>query len=93
MRINCFCLVTWKPTLIHKHELKYHILQTNDTSLLSTPIPLKDGASQKKDIAEEDGNSRGPSKTPLKGVKTLEPRTPTPFKNALAEFGKKRSEV
>lgn len=73
--------------------VKRTTIKTNDTSLLSTPIPLKDGASQKKDIAEEDGNSRGPSKTPLKGVKTLEPRTPTPFKNALAEFGKKRSEV
>ncbi|XP_062548005.1 myb protein isoform X2 [Armigeres subalbatus] len=82
------------PSILRrKRKIRDENEMTNDTSLLSTPIPLKDGASQKKDIAEEDGNSRGPSKTPLKGVKTLEPRTPTPFKNALAEFGKKRSEV
>ncbi|EJY58092.1 AAEL014286-PB [Aedes aegypti] len=73
--------------------VKRAAFKTNDTSLLSTPIPLRDAQSQKRDNAEEDGSSRGPIKTPLKDGKTLEPRTPTPFKNALAEFGKKRSEV
>lgn len=68
-------------------------VKINDTSLLSTPIPLKDGPSQTRDIAEDDGSSRCPTKTPMKSSKALEPRTPTPFKNALAEFGKKRSEV
>ncbi|EDS43803.1 myb [Culex quinquefasciatus] len=41
-------------------------------------------------LAEDDG--KGPAKTPAKGVK-IEPRTPTPFKNAMAELGKRRSEV
>lgn len=74
--------------------VKRATFKTNDTSLLSTPIPLRDGHSQKKETSEDDGSSsRAPIKTPLKDVRSLEPRTPTPFKNALAEFGKKRSEV
>ncbi|XP_019564626.2 myb-related protein A isoform X1 [Aedes albopictus] len=73
--------------------VKRATFKTNDTSLLSTPIPPKDAQNHKKETAEDDGSSRGPIKTPLKDAKTLEPRTPTPFKNALAEFGKKRSEV
>lgn len=63
----------------------------NDTSLLSTPIPLKDAQILRKDPSEED--SKGAIKTPLKDIKCLEPRTPTPFKNAMAEVGKRRSEV
>uniref|UniRef100_A0A1Q3EY92 Putative transcription factor myb superfamily protein n=1 Tax=Culex tarsalis TaxID=7177 RepID=A0A1Q3EY92_CULTA len=63
---------------------------TNDTSLLSTPIPLKDGGASSKITTDED--AKGPAKTPMKGVK-IEPRTPTPFKNAMAELGKRRSEV
>ncbi|ETN63276.1 myb [Anopheles darlingi] len=36
----------------------------------------------------------GKTQTPLKETKpSLEPRTPTPFKNAMAEVGKRRSEV
>ncbi|XP_021702812.1 myb protein isoform X2 [Aedes aegypti] len=82
------------PSILRrKRKFRDENEMTNDTSLLSTPIPLRDAQSQKRDNAEEDGSSRGPIKTPLKDGKTLEPRTPTPFKNALAEFGKKRSEV
>lgn len=71
--------------------VKRSVFKTNDTSLLSTPILLKEGLNLKKETADDE--VRGPIKTPLKDVKALEPRTPTPFKNALAEFGKKRSEV
>ncbi|XP_065080836.1 myb protein isoform X1 [Ochlerotatus camptorhynchus] len=71
--------------------VKRTAFKTNDTSLLSTPILLKEGQNLKRECADDD--VRGPIKTPLKDMKALEPRTPTPFKNALAEFGKKRSEV
>ncbi|XP_050089525.1 myb protein [Anopheles aquasalis] len=41
-------------------------------------------------VQQEDGKTQ----TPLKETKpSLEPRTPTPFKNAMAEVGKRRSEV
>lgn len=69
--------------------VKKACIKTNDTSLLSTPIPLKESGTSSK-LAEDDG--KGPAKTPAKGVK-IEPRTPTPFKNAMAELGKRRSEV
>lgn len=69
--------------------VKRACIKTNDTSLLSTPIPLKESATNSK-VTEED--TKGPAKTPMKGVK-IEPRTPTPFKNAMAELGKRRSEV
>ncbi|XP_019564641.2 myb protein isoform X2 [Aedes albopictus] len=82
------------PSILRrKRKFRDENEMTNDTSLLSTPIPPKDAQNHKKETAEDDGSSRGPIKTPLKDAKTLEPRTPTPFKNALAEFGKKRSEV
>lgn len=64
-------------------------IKTNDTSLLSTPIPVNECANARKD----DYDVKGPIKTPLKEEKTLEPRTPTPFKNAMAEVVKRRSEV
>ncbi|XP_058121457.1 myb-related protein A [Anopheles coustani] len=79
----------------------------NDTSLLSTPIPAKDSqmVQVKKEAPspsteppkpgtnnEEDGKIKTPLKDGAKGS-TLEPRTPTPFKNAMAELGKRRSEV
>uniref|UniRef100_A0A1Q3FVV3 Putative transcription factor myb superfamily protein n=1 Tax=Culex tarsalis TaxID=7177 RepID=A0A1Q3FVV3_CULTA len=70
--------------------VKKACIKTNDTSLLSTPIPLKDGGASSKITTDED--AKGPAKTPMKGVK-IEPRTPTPFKNAMAELGKRRSEV
>uniref|UniRef100_A0A2M3Z5Y1 Putative transcriptional activator myb n=1 Tax=Anopheles braziliensis TaxID=58242 RepID=A0A2M3Z5Y1_9DIPT len=42
-------------------------------------------------VAQKDD---GKTQTPLKETKaSLEPRTPTPFKNAMAEVGKRRSEV
>ncbi|XP_053692105.1 myb protein isoform X2 [Sabethes cyaneus] len=63
----------------------------NDTSLLSTPVPLKDNQPLKREITDED--VKNPIKTPLKDSKSMEPRTPTPFKNAMAELGKRRSEV
>jgi myb proto-oncogene protein len=61
----------------------------NDTSLLSTPI-MKE---EKKDMLD--------TKTPLKnriiselaGTSDGLPRTPTPFKNAMAEVGRRRSEL
>lgn len=61
----------------------------NDTSLLSTPI-MKE---EKKDAVD--------TKTPLKnriiselaGTSDGLPRTPTPFKNAMAEVGRRRSEL
>ncbi|XP_055592150.1 myb protein isoform X2 [Uranotaenia lowii] len=67
----------------------------NDTSLLSTPIPAKEGQQQvKKEPVDDESKAAPPSKTPLKDLKSsLEPRTPTPFKNAMAELGKRRSEV
>ncbi|XP_055639628.1 myb-related protein B isoform X1 [Toxorhynchites rutilus septentrionalis] len=71
--------------------VKKSFFKTNDTSLLTTPIPLKDAQSMKKEPIDDDG--RGPIKTPLKDTKSMEPRTPTPFKNAMAELGKRRSEV
>lgn len=71
--------------------VKRSTFKTNDTSLLSTPILLREGQNLKRETGDEE--VKGPTKTPLKDIKALEPRTPTPFKNALAEFGKKRSEV
>jgi transcriptional activator Myb len=66
---------------------------TNDTSLLSTPIMKEPG--HVKDEALLD------TKTPLKnrviselaGTSDGLPRTPTPFKNAMAEVGRRRSEL
>ncbi|XP_055546115.1 myb protein isoform X2 [Wyeomyia smithii] len=63
----------------------------NDTSLLSTPVPIKDNQSLKKEVTDDD--VKNPIKTPLKDSKSTEPRTPTPFKNAMAELGKRRSAV
>ncbi|XP_065080837.1 myb protein isoform X2 [Ochlerotatus camptorhynchus] len=80
------------PSILRrKRKFRDENEMTNDTSLLSTPILLKEGQNLKRECADDD--VRGPIKTPLKDMKALEPRTPTPFKNALAEFGKKRSEV
>uniref|UniRef100_A0A182PPM3 Uncharacterized protein n=1 Tax=Anopheles epiroticus TaxID=199890 RepID=A0A182PPM3_9DIPT len=67
----------------------------NDTSLLSTPVPVKEVSV--KTESKADNEDDGKTKTPLKeeGGKpaTMEPRTPTPFKNAMAELGKRRSEI
>lgn len=41
---------------------------------------------------EEDGKTKTPLKESGKPV-PIEPRTPTPFKNAMAELGKRRSEM
>ncbi|XP_053692098.1 myb-related protein A isoform X1 [Sabethes cyaneus] len=71
--------------------VKKLIVKNNDTSLLSTPVPLKDNQPLKREITDED--VKNPIKTPLKDSKSMEPRTPTPFKNAMAELGKRRSEV
>ncbi|XP_055639632.1 myb protein isoform X2 [Toxorhynchites rutilus septentrionalis] len=80
------------PSILRrKRKFKDENDMTNDTSLLTTPIPLKDAQSMKKEPIDDDG--RGPIKTPLKDTKSMEPRTPTPFKNAMAELGKRRSEV
>lgn len=64
----------------------------NDTSLLSTPIMKESG--HFKDEAQLD------TKTPLKsrvmelaGTSDGLTRTPTPFKNAMAEVGRRRSEL
>ncbi|XP_058057542.1 myb protein [Anopheles bellator] len=74
----------------------------NDTSLLSTPVPAKDtglsmikkeppSSTKQQESGDKDEEK---NKTPLKDAKRLfEPRTPTPFKNAMAEVGKRRSEV
>ncbi|XP_038108517.1 myb protein isoform X2 [Culex quinquefasciatus] len=78
------------PSILRrKRKFRDENEMTNDTSLLSTPIPLKESGTSSK-LAEDEG--KGPAKTPAKGVK-IEPRTPTPFKNAMAELGKRRSEV
>lgn len=73
----------------------------NDTSLLSTPVPVKDlslKVEAKADTAEvkaAENEDDAKTKTPLKegGKMPVEPRTPTPFKNAMAELGKRRSEI
>uniref|UniRef100_A0A182JRD6 Uncharacterized protein n=1 Tax=Anopheles christyi TaxID=43041 RepID=A0A182JRD6_9DIPT len=72
----------------------------NDTSLLSTPVPAKDVTikAEAKTNAEKGAENEddAKTKTPLKeGGKpaAIEPRTPTPFKNAMAELGKRRSEI
>lgn len=65
----------------------------NDTSLLSTPIMKESGMKTEKDQLD--------TKTPLKNRVISElagpsdglPRTPTPFKNAMAEVGRRRSEL
>jgi transcriptional activator Myb len=66
----------------------------NDTSLLSTPIMKESGIKgEPKDLLD--------TKTPLKNRVIAElagtsdglPRTPTPFKNAMAEVGRRRSEL
>ena len=66
----------------------------NDTSLLSTPI-------MKEPTRPGEGKDGLDSKTPLKnrilselaGASDGLPRTPTPFKNAMAEVGRRRSEL
>jgi hypothetical protein len=66
----------------------------NDTSLLSTPI-MKESGNIKDEADFLD------TKTPLKnrviselaGTSDGLPRTPTPFKNAMAEVGRRRSEL
>ncbi|XP_035915704.1 transcription factor MYB3R-3 isoform X1 [Anopheles stephensi] len=82
--------------------VKRAAIKQNDTSLLSTPVPVKDvsvKAEAKAETAEPkpaETEDDAKIKTPLKeGAKMLpiEPRTPTPFKNAMAELGKRRSEI
>lgn len=63
----------------------------NDTSLLSTPIMKEIG------INKEDLDTKTPLKnriiSELAGTTDGLPRTPTPFKNAMAEVGRRRSEL
>lgn len=67
----------------------------NDTSLLSTPIMKESGG------YKDDEGKFIDTKTPLKnrivselaGTSDGLPRTPTPFKNAMAEVGRRRSEL
>lgn len=67
----------------------------NDTSLLSTPI-MKESA-----VVKNEAKDQLDTKTPLKnrviselaGTSDGLPRTPTPFKNAMAEVGRRRSEL
>lgn len=67
----------------------------NDTSLLSTPIMKESGG-----FKDDEGKFLD-TKTPLKnriisdlaGTSDGLPRTPTPFKNAMAEVGRRRSEL
>ncbi|XP_052898590.1 myb protein isoform X1 [Anopheles moucheti] len=81
--------------------VKRATVKQNDTSLLSTPVPVKD-VSEKVELKQEPEKSAGETeddakiKTPLKEAgkaPVVEPRTPTPFKNAMAELGKRRSEI
>uniref|UniRef100_A0A182LZU5 Uncharacterized protein n=1 Tax=Anopheles culicifacies TaxID=139723 RepID=A0A182LZU5_9DIPT len=80
--------------------VKRATFKQNDTSLLSTPVPAKD-PSVKMEPKPEPEKGAGEAeddakiKTPLKdgGKVPVEPRTPTPFKNAMAELGKRRSEI
>lgn len=66
----------------------------NNTSLLSTPIMKESGA-------KDDEGKLLDTETPLKnriiselaGTSDGLPRTPTPFKNAMAEVGRRRSEL
>lgn len=68
----------------------------HDTSLLSTPIMKEAG-----NCKDEDDKNLIDTKTPLKnrviselaGTSDGLPRTPTPFKNAMAEVGRRRSEL
>jgi myb proto-oncogene protein len=67
--------------------MKGHSGQQQDTSLLSTPI-VKESANQKDNLD---------TKTPLKNKAVADlagssgvTRTPTPFKNAMAEVGRRR---
>ncbi|XP_052898592.1 myb protein isoform X3 [Anopheles moucheti] len=87
--------------LRRKRKLKDDQELQNDTSLLSTPVPVKD-VSEKVELKQEPEKSAGETeddakiKTPLKEAgkaPVVEPRTPTPFKNAMAELGKRRSEI
>uniref|UniRef100_A0A182W6Z3 Uncharacterized protein n=1 Tax=Anopheles minimus TaxID=112268 RepID=A0A182W6Z3_9DIPT len=80
--------------------VKRATFKQNDTSLLSTPVPAKDPSVKMelkpeaaKSAAEAEDDAK--TKTPLKesGKAPVEPRTPTPFKNAMAELGKRRSEI
>ncbi|XP_050078987.1 myb protein [Anopheles maculipalpis] len=81
--------------------VKRATVKQNDTSLLSTPVPVKD-VSAKVEVKAVSTNAKPGEheddtkiKTPLKeaGKMPIEPRTPTPFKNAMAELGKRRSEI
>lgn len=66
----------------------------NDTSLLSTPIMKESG---KKFDSKDQLDTKTPLKnrliTDLAGTSDGLPRTPTPFKNAMAEVGRRRSEL
>uniref|UniRef100_A0A182T2V0 Uncharacterized protein n=1 Tax=Anopheles maculatus TaxID=74869 RepID=A0A182T2V0_9DIPT len=81
--------------------VKRATIKQNDTSLLSTPVPVKElsvkveakAVTAEAKVAEHEDDAK--IKTPLKegGKMPVEPRTPTPFKNAMAELGKRRSEM
>lgn len=61
--------------------------------MLTTPLGRESQSKEKDD--EKDGTKTPPKVRPDKnggGVSNLT-RTPTPFKNALAEMGKRRSEL
>ncbi|XP_040163610.1 transcriptional activator Myb isoform X3 [Anopheles arabiensis] len=88
------------PNILRRKRKLKDDQELNDTSLLSTPVPAKDVSIKmeaKKDQEkaaenEEDGKTKTPLKESGKPV-PIEPRTPTPFKNAMAELGKRRSEI
>ncbi|XP_049279936.1 myb protein isoform X1 [Anopheles funestus] len=81
--------------------VKRATVKQNDTSLLSTPVPAKDVSVKAEPLKHEpekraeEAEDDAKTKTPLKegGKAPVEPRTPTPFKNAMAELGKRRSEI
>ncbi|XP_049279938.1 myb protein isoform X3 [Anopheles funestus] len=87
--------------LRRKRKLKENQDLQNDTSLLSTPVPAKDVSVKAEPLKHEpekraeEAEDDAKTKTPLKegGKAPVEPRTPTPFKNAMAELGKRRSEI
>lgn len=67
------------------------VRQYSSPGLLVTPNPLPLQLAKQQKVAEEDFHC-----TPTKGYKVgsiVTPRTPTPFKNALAEVEKKIGSV
>ncbi|XP_049279939.1 myb protein isoform X4 [Anopheles funestus] len=89
------------PNILRRKRKLKENQDLNDTSLLSTPVPAKDVSVKAEPLKHEpekraeEAEDDAKTKTPLKegGKAPVEPRTPTPFKNAMAELGKRRSEI